>query len=87
MQIAELVKNIEELKSLVRSVSCPALIVDQESKAPPGKTGPELMAADMQDGEGHAIPVSYHQVHQDQPDAVNRLLLEFLRRKVCHVHV
>ncbi|KAK9827466.1 hypothetical protein WJX74_004109 [Apatococcus lobatus] len=85
--IGKLVKDMEELKSLIRSISAPALIIDQESKAPPGKTGPELMAADMQDGEGHAIPMSFHQVHQDQPDAVNEYLLDFLRRKVCHVQV
>ena len=87
LQIAQLVKDMEELKAMVRSISAPALIIDQESKAPPGKTGPELMAADMQDGEGHAIPESFHQVHQDQPDAVNDLLLKFLRAKVCHARV
>lgn len=87
LQIGQLVKDMEELKSMVRSISAPALIIDQESKAPPGKTGPELLAADMQDGEGHAIPESFHQVHQDQPEAVNDLLIKFLRAKVCHAQV
>ena len=36
-----------------------------------------------QDGQGFSIPHSEHQVHQDQPEAVNRLLLDFLQQKVC----
>ena len=41
----------------------------------------------VQDGEGHAVPMSRHQVHQDQPEAVNKLLLDYLQNKVCHVQV
>ena len=46
-----------------------------------------LQQAVLQDGEGHAVPMSRHQVHQDQPEAVNTLLLNFLQNKVCHVQV
>ena len=38
----------------------------------------------VQDGEGFAVPMSKHQVHQDQPEAVNNLVLQFLQQKVCH---
>ena len=38
----------------------------------------------VQDGEGFAVPMSKHQVHQDQPEAVNHLILQFLQQKVCH---
>ena len=37
----------------------------------------------MQDATIRYIPEAMHQVHQDQPEAVNRLLLEFLQHKVC----
>ena len=87
VQIANLFKDMDEFKSLVRSVAAPGLILNQESDAPRGQSPPELMAADMQDGEGYAIPMSAHQVHQDQPEVVNALLLKFLRTKVCHVQV
>ena len=38
----------------------------------------------VQDGEGFAVPMSKHQVHQDQPEAVNNLVMQFLQQKVCH---
>ena len=38
----------EKFCQLVQSVSVPGLIINKESVAPPGQSGPELMAADMQ---------------------------------------
>ena len=39
----------------------------------------------MQDAQGFAVPTAYHQVHQDQPQVVNKLIMDFLHSKVCHI--
>ena len=83
-QIGWFLKDFEAFKAMVRKIEAPGLIVNQASSAPPGQSSPELMAADMQDGQGFAVPVSFHQVMQDQPEAVTELILDFLRAKVCH---
>ncbi len=87
VQIGKVFIDLKTFTRMVKSIQAPALIIDQESKEPRGKSAPELMAASMQDAEGHAIPNSNHQVHQDQPEAVNDILLRFLKTKVCHVKV
>ena len=38
----------------------------------------------VQDAEGFAVPRAGHQVHQDQPEAVNQLIMRFLQTRVCH---
>ena len=86
-QIGTFLKDFDAFKAMVRKVEAPGLIINQESSAPAGQSSAELMAADMQDGQGCAVPVSYHQVMQDQPDAVNKLILDFLKTKVCHTRV
>ena len=67
-----------EFVAMVKRVKAPALCIDQESDAPPGQSPPELLAAEMQNAQGFAVPVSYHQVHQDQPNEVSGLILGWI---------
>ena len=87
LQISTFFKDLPAFKAMVGRIEAPALCIDQESDAPAGQAPPELLAGIMQDAQGFAVPLSYHQVHQDQPGAVNALILTFLRTKVCHTRV
>lgn len=51
---------------------------------PPAHAPVSDVAMLAQDGIGYSIPEAEHQVHQDQPEAVNRVILDFLQQKVCH---
>ena len=87
MQIGDFFQDWEAFRTMVQRIEAPGLVIDSETTAPLGQSPAELMAADMQDGQGFAVPVSYHQVHQDQPEAVNELILSFLKTKVVHTRV
>ena len=84
LQIPWIHKDLPAFLEMIRKVEVPGLCIDQEADEPVGQSPPDLLAAAMQDAQGFAVPASNHQVHQDQPVAVNTLMLTFLRTELCH---
>lgn len=71
------------VEAALRDVSCPALFVwgANDRVTPPGPW-PEA-ARTMRGGEFHAIPECGHSPMVERPQEFNRLLLDFLRRRVA----